>query len=129
MESYQDVKREGRISLSLSLDLINSCVDHAENIRRMFHRWLSAARSARHRRMILQQKEDEMKAACVAVAWDRWRERFVNEKLRPIVSLTTIIDFCTIFNTNYLTRNTMSYSKPKGTHFSLPLEYGKQRRK
>jgi hypothetical protein len=59
----------------------------AENVRRMFHRWLSAARSARHRRMILQGKEDEIKAARLAVSWDRWRERFVNEKLRPIVSL------------------------------------------
>jgi len=52
----------------------------------MFYRWLSAARSARHRRLILQRKEDELKAACIAAAWDKWRERFVNEKLRSIVS-------------------------------------------
>lgn len=53
----------------------------------MFYRWLSAARSANRRRLTLQRKEKEMKAACVAVTWDRWRERFVNEKLRLIVSL------------------------------------------
>jgi hypothetical protein len=63
----------------------------AENIRRMFYRWLSAARSARHRRMTLQRKEDKMKAACVAITWDRWRERFVEEKLRLIVNLPFLI--------------------------------------
>jgi protein SFI1 len=52
----------------------------------MFYRWLSATRSARHRRVTLQRKEDQMNAACVAIAWDKWRERFVDEKLRPIVS-------------------------------------------
>jgi protein SFI1 len=53
----------------------------------MFYRWLSAARSARHRRITLQGKEDQMKAACIAVTWNKWRERFVDEKLRPVVSI------------------------------------------
>ncbi|KII88582.1 hypothetical protein PLICRDRAFT_698940 [Plicaturopsis crispa FD-325 SS-3] len=65
MESYQDVKRE-------------------ENIRRMFHRWLTAARSARHRRLTLQRKEDELRLSLIAVTWDKWRDRFNDEKLRPI---------------------------------------------
>lgn len=43
----------------------------------------------RHRRLTLQRKEDEMKAATVAAAWNKWRERFVDEKLRPIVSHRT----------------------------------------
>ncbi|OBZ75311.1 hypothetical protein A0H81_04427 [Grifola frondosa] len=65
MESYQDVKRE-------------------ENMRRMFYRWLAAARKSRHRRLYLQQKEDEMKLTAVAAAWDRWRERFQDIRLQPI---------------------------------------------
>lgn len=67
--------------------------DHGntENIRRLFHRWLTAARSARHRRLTLQRKEDEMKAACLETAWNKWRERFVDEKLRPIVCLSFFI--------------------------------------
>ncbi|KZT68998.1 hypothetical protein DAEQUDRAFT_765781 [Daedalea quercina L-15889] len=65
MESYQDVKRE-------------------ENMRRMFYRWLTAARKARHRRLYLQQKEDELKSTVIAAAWDKWRERFLDIRLQPI---------------------------------------------
>ncbi|KAI0934407.1 hypothetical protein AcV5_006256 [Taiwanofungus camphoratus] len=65
MESYQDVKRE-------------------ENMRRMFYRWLTAARQARHRRLYLQEKEEEMKLTVVAGAWDKWRERFQDIRLQPI---------------------------------------------
>jgi hypothetical protein len=77
------------LSRTLNFGSFNRPLVLAENIRRMFYRWLSAARSARHRRMTLQRKEDEMKGTCVAIAWDRWRERFVAEKLRPIVSLSS----------------------------------------
>jgi protein SFI1 len=52
----------------------------------MFHHWLSSTRNSRRRRVTLRQKEDVMKRACIAVAWDKWRDRFTNEKLRPIVS-------------------------------------------
>ena len=55
MESYQDVKRE-------------------ENMRRMFYRWLTAARKVRHRRLLLQEREEQMKLSVVATAWDKWRE-------------------------------------------------------
>ncbi|KZT26251.1 hypothetical protein NEOLEDRAFT_1155765 [Neolentinus lepideus HHB14362 ss-1] len=65
MESYQDVKRE-------------------ETIRRTFHKWLSVARATRHRRKVLQEKEAEIKLASLASAWDKWRDRFKDEKLRPI---------------------------------------------
>lgn len=65
MESYQDVKRE-------------------ETIRRTFHKWLAAARASRHRRKVLQEKEAEIKRASLAAAWDKWRERFKDERLRPI---------------------------------------------
>lgn len=56
-----------------------------ENIRRMFYRWLTVARAVRHRRITLQRKEDEMNFSTLSVVWDKWRDRFVDEKLRPIV--------------------------------------------
>ncbi|KAI0374779.1 hypothetical protein BV20DRAFT_1010391 [Pilatotrama ljubarskyi] len=65
MESYQDVKRE-------------------ENMRKMFYRWLAAARKARHRRLYLQAKEEEFKLTVVAAAWDKWRERFQDIRLQPM---------------------------------------------
>jgi protein SFI1 len=51
----------------------------------MFHRWLSSARVTRHRRVTLQRKEDEMNLGTIAVTWEKWRDRFKDEKLRPIV--------------------------------------------
>lgn len=56
-------------------------------MRRLFNRWSSLARTTRHRRLTLQKKEDEMKFSMIAFAWDKWRDRFSDEKLRPIVSL------------------------------------------
>jgi hypothetical protein len=58
----------------------------SENLRRTFHRWLSAARASRHRRVTLQQKEAELKHSWLVAAWDKWRERYLREKLRPLVS-------------------------------------------
>lgn len=55
-------------------------------MRRLFNRWLSLARTTRHRRLTLKQREDEMKFSIIASTWDRWRDRFKDEKLRPIVS-------------------------------------------
>jgi len=52
----------------------------------MFHQWLAASRASRHRRIALQQKEDEVTRGRMAVAWDKWRDRFNDVKLRPIVS-------------------------------------------
>ncbi|KAK0197165.1 hypothetical protein F5146DRAFT_1099463 [Armillaria mellea] len=65
MESYRDVKRE-------------------DNIRRIFHQWLAAARAARHRRLLLQRREDEVKLATMEIAWDKWRDKFKDDQLRPI---------------------------------------------
>ncbi|KAG2144777.1 hypothetical protein BD769DRAFT_1625348 [Suillus cothurnatus] len=65
MESHLDIKR-------------------AENVRRMFHRWLMAARARRHKRVTLREKELEFDLANVQVAWNRWRERYMDEKLRPL---------------------------------------------
>ncbi|KIY50867.1 hypothetical protein FISHEDRAFT_22101, partial [Fistulina hepatica ATCC 64428] len=65
MESYQFVRRE-------------------ENIRRMFHRWLSTARAARYRRLTLQGKEEEMRLATIGGAWEKWRDKFIEESLRGV---------------------------------------------
>ncbi|TFY83893.1 hypothetical protein EWM64_g113 [Hericium alpestre] len=65
MESYQDVKRE-------------------ESMRRMFNKWLAAARTARNRRITLAQKEAEMKRYRLTAAWDKFRGRFRDEQLRPL---------------------------------------------
>ncbi|KAJ4488143.1 hypothetical protein J3R30DRAFT_3695788 [Lentinula aciculospora] len=65
MQSYQDIKRH-------------------ENVLRIFTKWLTATRTARHRRDILRQKEEEIKLRTIETAWDRWRERFQEERLRPL---------------------------------------------
>ncbi|KAI0302238.1 Sfi1 spindle body protein-domain-containing protein [Russula brevipes] len=65
MESYQDVKRE-------------------ENMRRMFYKWLTAARKVRHKRVTLQEREQEFQKIRQEAAWDKWRGRFQEEKLLPL---------------------------------------------
>ena len=52
----------------------------------MFAKWLGAARTARHRRVTLQQCEEDMKHARLLIAWDKWRERYQDIQLRPLVS-------------------------------------------
>ncbi|KAJ7219221.1 hypothetical protein GGX14DRAFT_541179 [Mycena pura] len=65
MESYQFVKRE-------------------ENLRKLFHRWLSAARTTRHRRLTLERKQADIQFGVISVAWDKWRDRFKHQSLQPI---------------------------------------------
>ncbi|KAH9946207.1 uncharacterized protein BXZ73DRAFT_86381 [Epithele typhae] len=65
MESYQDVKRE-------------------ENMRKMFYRWFAAAKKARHRRLQLQAKEEEVRLMLATNVWDKWRERFLDIRLQPL---------------------------------------------
>jgi len=65
MQSYQDIKR-------------------AENMRKMFTKWLGAARTARRRRVTLQQCEEEMKHTRLLIVWDKWRERYQDIQLRPL---------------------------------------------
>ena len=61
-----------------------------ENMRRMFYKWLAAARKVRNRRAILQETESEMRRIQLEAAWDRWRGRFQAEKLLPLVSARSI---------------------------------------
>ncbi|KIY69989.1 hypothetical protein CYLTODRAFT_442301 [Cylindrobasidium torrendii FP15055 ss-10] len=65
MESYREVKRE-------------------DQVRRMFFQWLSAARAARHRKLLLQRLEDEKKLTLLSGAWERWTEKFRDQQLRPL---------------------------------------------
>ncbi|KAI9571309.1 Sfi1 spindle body protein-domain-containing protein [Boletus coccyginus] len=73
MESHLDIKRAGR-SFSLG-----------QNIRRMFHKWLGAARARRHKRILLRERHAEFDRASMQAAWDRWREKYMEERLHPIV--------------------------------------------
>ena len=63
-------------------------VKREESTRRMFYKWLNAARAARHRRQTLQEAEDDMSRWRLEVAWDTWRGRFKTEKLLPLVCLS-----------------------------------------
>ncbi|KAJ8078611.1 hypothetical protein PM082_012894 [Marasmius tenuissimus] len=65
MQSYQDIKRE-------------------EMFRRIFYQWLSATRTRRHRRLALQEKEEERRLATLSVAWEKWRERYMEARLQPL---------------------------------------------
>ena len=57
-------------------------------MRKMFYRWLAAAKKARHKRLQLQAREEEFKLTVVAGAWDKWRERFLDIRLQPLVRLS-----------------------------------------
>lgn len=84
MESYQDVKRAGKYfydTVSIPRDPNSS----SENMRKVFVRWLTAARKARHRRLQLQEKEEEFKLMTIASAFDKWRERYMEIRLQPLV--------------------------------------------
>lgn len=87
MESYQDVKREGTAN-NCPLYGRMDCTSHTfftENMRRMFYKWLTAARKVRHKRVTLQEREFEMEKIRLENAWDKWRGRFQEEKLLPLV--------------------------------------------
>lgn len=57
-------------------------------MRRMFYKWLAAARKLRHKRVTLQERETEMRRIQLEAAWDKWRGRFQAERLVPLVGAT-----------------------------------------
>jgi protein SFI1 len=66
------------------------CTSHTsftENMRRMFYKWLAAARKVRHKRVILQERDYEMQKIRLEIAWDKWRGRFQEERLLPLVGV------------------------------------------
>ena len=86
----------------------------AENMRKMFYRWLAAARKARHRRLYLQEREDEFKLTVVAAAWDKWRERFLDIRLQPMVRLHRLSQRA---NTNFTQADAFIKQRQKGLMF------------
>ncbi len=58
-----------------------------ENMRRMFYKWLAAARKVKHKRVTLQEREYEMQKIRLENAWDKWRGRFQEENLLPLVGV------------------------------------------
>jgi hypothetical protein len=87
MESYQDVKREGTATFCPLYGWMD-CTSHTfftENMRRMFYTWVAAARKVRHKRVTLQEREYEMQKIRLENAWDKWRGRFQEENLLPLV--------------------------------------------
>lgn len=55
-------------------------------LRRAFHRWLTVKRAAEHRRLNHERKEAQLRQLAITSAWEKWRERFKEERLRPLVS-------------------------------------------
>ena len=51
----------------------------------MFFRWLAGARKSRHRRLLLQEKEEQFKVGAEARAGGKWRGRYLDIKLQPMV--------------------------------------------
>lgn len=60
-------------------------------MRRLFYKWLAAARKVRHKRATLQEREEEMQRIRLEVAWDKWRGRFQEEKLLPLVGVLSSV--------------------------------------
>jgi len=56
-----------------------------DSLRRAFHRWLTVKRAVEHRRLMHQRKVAQIRQILLISAWERWRERFKEERLRPLV--------------------------------------------
>lgn len=57
-------------------------------LRRIFQRWLTVKRAVEHRRINHERKEAHLRQVAITSAWERWRERYKEEKLRPLVRPT-----------------------------------------
>lgn len=75
-------------------------------LRRAFTRWLTAKRSNELRRQAHQRKEAHLRMVTITSAWEKWRERFQEERLRPLVSFPST-EF-TLSSANYCYRSTQS---------------------
>ncbi|KAF9532236.1 Sfi1 spindle body protein-domain-containing protein [Crepidotus variabilis] len=59
-------------------------VKREDSLRRAFQRWLTAKRASEHRRLTHQKKEAQLRQVLIVSAWDKWREKFREERLRPL---------------------------------------------
>ena len=57
-------------------------------LRRIFQRWLTVKRAVEHRRINHERKEAHLRQVAITSAWERWRERYKEKKLRPLVRPT-----------------------------------------
>lgn len=67
------------------------CLEFLDTLRRMFMRWLTAARKSKTRRTLLAEREDELRLDILAAAWEAWRDRFRENRLRDLASYPLII--------------------------------------
>lgn len=88
MQSFRDVKREGGYSSVVRFQWTQAMADL---LRRAFGYWHQATHTSINRRERLMQKEKELKISIVAAAWERWRDKFKEEKLRGIVRQFSIV--------------------------------------
>jgi hypothetical protein len=73
-------------------DADDACAVSVDTLRRMFVKWLAAARKSKSRRMRLAEREDELRLEILAAAWEAWRDRFCENRLRDLAryALVTI---------------------------------------
>jgi protein SFI1 len=62
------------------------CTGLADTLRRMFIKWLTAARKSRTRRTRLAEREDEVRLKTLSTAWEAWRDHFREIRLRDLAS-------------------------------------------
>jgi hypothetical protein len=55
-------------------------------------------RVTRHRRITLRENEDEFKLMVLIKSWDKWRDRFVEEKLRVLVCYNFCLDVLVVYS-------------------------------
>ena len=86
LENHLLLKRESLFFFSSCVKtIIDFFFSHGDILRRTFHRWLAAKRAREHRRQTYQRKEALLRRTLIITAWERWRERFMEEKLQPLV--------------------------------------------
>jgi HD superfamily phosphohydrolase len=88
-----------------------------DTLRRTFYRWLAAKRALEHRRQTYQRKEALVRRTIIITAWERWREKFMEEKLQPLVR--NVLEWL-ISSTNFVIGIPSHLTKPEEhgfTHF------------
>lgn len=60
----------------------------------MFHLWLAATRKSHYLRAALQKREEERDEDIVLALWQRWREKYIILRLKPLVSQALLLAEC-----------------------------------
>lgn len=67
-------------------------------LRRVFYRWLNVARYSRRRRLVLQEKENQVRLHTLEAAWDKWREKILRPQEDEILLQCQRNILCRIFS-------------------------------